>query len=214
MAEIPPPMHAHAEKKPTGVTRRFPQVMNGGRLASLSRVPEGLVGGVDTRLSGTAKCATPLGPRSSSGSGRQGGSPREAGEALGHLSVCGQRDWPACTRACPHCDPARTRGSGLSGLPALLGKGVSLRFTLGTGPTQGRSRGLVKSPDGVCCGHRSGCPGQSRHPPRWVRALSPVLLSDCCAGRPAGRAGRRVGTGHRAGLGRSSGPLPPAGRRR
>lgn len=39
-----------------------------------------------------------------------------------------------------------------------------------------------------------------------------MLLSDCCAGRPAGGAGRGVGTGHRAGLGRCSGPQRRQGR--
>lgn len=39
-----------------------------------------------------------------------------------------------------------------------------------------------------------------------------MLLSDCCAGRPAGGAGRGVGTGHQAGLGRCSGPQRRQGR--
>ncbi|KAB0404844.1 hypothetical protein E2I00_001634, partial [Balaenoptera physalus] len=61
-------------------------------------------------------------------------------------------------------------------------------------------------------GGQPGGPGLPGHHGPRAGAESRVLLSDCCAGRPAGGAGRGVGTGHRAGLGRCSGPQRRQGR--
>lgn len=83
-------------------------------------------------------------------------------------------------------------------------------FLLGEGEDSARPHRCGNS--FLSLGGQPGGPGLPGHHGPRAGAESRVLLSDCCAGRPAGGAGRGVGTGHRAGLGRCSGPQRRQGR--